>query len=93
MKIKLLTIALAAFTAIALTAITPRQASAQSNACKVAKSNADFFVSSTEKTIKLKKGISLRIVTFGGQGVVVVKAKIGTKWIKGEILMDDTTCR
>ncbi len=80
-------------TAFSLTAINLPEASAQNNACKVTKNNADFFVSATEKTMKLKKGTSLRIVMFGGQGVVVVKAKVGKKWVKGEIQIDDTTCR
>lgn len=93
MKRKLLTIALAAITAFSLTAIYLPETSAQNNACKVTKNNADFFVSATEKTMKLKKGTPLQIMIFGGQGVVVVKAKIGKKWIKGEIQIDDTTCR
>ncbi len=92
MKIKLLTIALAVMTAFSLTAINLPETSAQNNACKVTKANAEFFVSAAEKTMKLKKGTSLRIIMFGGQGVVVVKAKIGKKWIKGEIQIDDTTC-
>lgn len=62
--------------------------------CKVAKSNAKFFVSATEKTIRLKKGTALSwTIPDLHQGLIVVKAKIGTKWTKGEILMDDTTCR
>jgi len=62
--------------------------------CKVSKNNANFFVSSTEKNIKLKKGTSLLwTIPDLNQGLIVVKAKIGKKWIKGEILMDDTTCR
>ncbi|HMT07552.1 MAG TPA: hypothetical protein PKA82_06075 [Pyrinomonadaceae bacterium] len=62
-------------------------------ACKVKKSNAEFFVSSTEKTIKLRKGTSLSwTIPDIHQGLIAVKAKIGTKWIKGEILLDDTTC-
>lgn len=93
MKIKLLTIALAVMTAFSLTAINLPEASAQNNACKVTKNNADFFVSATEKTMKLKKGILLQIVIFGGQGVVVVKAKIGKKWIKGEIQGELTSCQ
>lgn len=61
--------------------------------CKVKKNNADFFVEATEKTIKLKKGtlISWTIPDIH-QGLIVVKAKVGKKWIKGEILLDDTTC-
>jgi hypothetical protein len=93
MKIKLLTIALATITAFSLTVINLPEASAQSNSCKVTKNNADFFVSATEKFMKLKKGTSLQIVMFGGQGVVVVKAKIGKKWIKGEIQGELTNCR
>ncbi|MBK7704908.1 MAG: hypothetical protein IPJ30_03820 [Acidobacteria bacterium] len=27
-----------------------------------------------------------------GQGIVVVKAKVGIEWIQGEIKLDDTTC-
>ncbi len=62
--------------------------------CKVAKSNASFFVSATEKTIKLKKGTRLSwTIPDLHQGLIVVQANIGKKWIKGEILLDDTTCR
>jgi len=49
--------------------------------------------SATEKFVKLKKGTALRIVMFGGQGVVVVRAKIGTKWYKGEIKAEETSCQ
>ena len=93
MKIKLLTIALTIITAFSLTAINLPETSAQSNSCKVTKNNAEFFVSATEKTMKLKKGTALQIVMFGGQGVVVVKAKIGKKWIKGEIQSELTSCQ
>jgi len=63
-------------------------------ACKVTKNNADFFVSATERTIKLKAGTRLSWTIFDlHQGLIVVKAKVGTKWVSGEILMDDTTCR
>ena len=27
-----------------------------------------------------------------GQGIIVVKAKVGNEWIKGETPLDDTTC-
>lgn len=93
MKIKLLTIALAAMTAFSLAAINLPEASAQNNACKVTKNNANFFVSATPKIMKLKKGTSLQIVMFGGQGVVVVKAKVGKKWINGEIQGELTNCQ
>ena len=49
--------------------------------------------SSSEKVVRLKKGTALRIVMFGGQGVVVVRAKIGTKWYKGEIKAEETSCQ
>jgi hypothetical protein len=62
-------------------------------ACTVKKNNADFFVSATEKTIKLRAGTRLSwTIPDMNQGLIVVKAKVGTKWIKGEILLDDTTC-
>ena len=32
-------------------------------------------------------------LVFGGQGIVVVKAKIGSKWIKGEIKAEETSCQ
>lgn len=61
--------------------------------CKVKNNNTDFFVTSTEKTIKLKKGTSLSwTIPDMHQGMIVVKAKVGKKWIQGEILLDDTTC-
>ncbi|MCD9187812.1 MAG: hypothetical protein LUM44_15430 [Pyrinomonadaceae bacterium] len=62
--------------------------------CKVRKNNADFFIEATEKTVKLKKGTVLRWSIFDlQQGLIVVETKIGGKWTRGEILMDDTTCR
>jgi ABC-type sugar transport system substrate-binding protein len=61
--------------------------------CKVKKNNAGFFVSATEKTVKLKKGTALKWAIFDlHQGLIVVEAKIGKKWTRGEILLDDTTC-
>lgn len=61
--------------------------------CEVKKDNAEFFVSATEKTIKLKKGTSLSDLGLPmGQGIITVKAKVGNDWIKGEIPLDDTTC-
>lgn len=61
--------------------------------CKVKKTGADFFNEATEKTVKLKKGTALSwTIPDLHQGLIVVKAKIGKKWIKGEILLDDTTC-
>lgn len=62
--------------------------------CRVRENNANFFVTATEKDMKLKKGTALSwTIPDLHQGLIVVKAKVGTKWIKGEILMDDTTCR
>lgn len=61
--------------------------------CKVKKNNANFFVSATEKDMKLKKGTVLSwTIPDINQGLIVVKAKVSKKWIKGEILLDDTTC-
>lgn len=61
--------------------------------CKVKKNNTDFFVTATEKTIKLKKGTVLSwTIPDLHQGLIVVKAKVGKQWVKGEILLDDTTC-
>lgn len=61
--------------------------------CKVNKNNTNFFVTATEKTIKLRKGTVLSwTIPDMHQGLIVVKAKVGKKWIKGEILLDDTTC-
>lgn len=76
-----------------MTAMNVSESSAQSTACKVTKNNAEFFYTSSEKVVKLRKGTALKIVVFGGQGVVVVKAKIGSKWIKGEIKIDETSCQ
>ncbi len=60
---------------------------------KVKKPNANFFVSATENTIQLAKGTRLSwTIPDLHQGLIVVKAKVGTKWIKGEILLEDTTC-
>lgn len=75
------------------TAQTKRAVKAKPVFCKVKKNNADFFIEATEKTFKLKKGILLSWTIYGmHQGLIVVKAKVGKKWIKGEILLDDTTC-
>lgn len=61
--------------------------------CKVKKDNAEFFVSATEKNIKLKKGTPIWWNVPGmGQGSIAVKAKVGSEWIQGEIKLDDTTC-
>lgn len=61
--------------------------------CKVQKNNANFFVRATEKTIKLKAGTLLSwTIKDMHQGLILVKAKIGKKWVQGEILLDDTTC-
>lgn len=61
--------------------------------CKVKKNNANFFVTATEKDMKLKKGTVLSwTIPNLHQGLIVVKAKVGKKWIQGEILLDDTTC-
>ncbi len=63
------------------------------NACKVKKPNTNFFVSATETTIRLRKGTALSWTNSElHQGLIVVKAKVGTKWVKGEILLEDTTC-
>lgn len=92
MRSKLVTIAFTAIAAIFLTVFSATEASAQNTSCKVTKSNAEFMYSSSEKIVKLKKGTALKIVTFGGQGVVVVRAKIGTKWYRGEIKAKETSC-
>ena len=61
--------------------------------CKVKKNNANFFVTATEKDMKLKKGTVLSwTIPNLHQGIIVVKAKVGKKWIQGEIKLDDTTC-
>ncbi len=63
------------------------------SACKVKKNNAEFFVTATEKTVKLIKGTALSwTIPDLHQGLIVVKAKIGKKWVNGEIHLDDTTC-
>lgn len=62
--------------------------------CKVTKSNAGFLITATEKSVKLKKGTVLKWSIFDlHQGYIVTETKIGKKWTRGEILMDDTTCR
>lgn len=72
----------------------PTAAQSKPVSCKVSKNNANFFVRATEKFIKLKKGTLLSWSIFDmQQGLIVVKAKVGKKWVLGEILMDDTTCR
>lgn len=61
--------------------------------CKVKNDNTDFFIEATEKTIKLKKGTPISVLDMQmHQGLIVVKAKVGNEWVRGEILLDDTTC-
>lgn len=61
--------------------------------CEVKTDNANLYVEATDKDIKLKKGTPLMMTDAPmGQGIIVVKAKVGNEWIKGEIPLDDTTC-
>lgn len=61
--------------------------------CKVTKNNAKFFIEATSKDIYLKKGTMLSVVSPDmQQGLIVVKAKQGKRWIRGEIRADETTC-
>jgi len=89
-----ITLAAVLLSSAMFTQTTNAAANANYASCKVKKSNARFFVTATEKYIRLKKGTSLSWTIHElHQGLIVVKAKVGTKWISGEILMDDTTCR
>ena len=94
-KTKLLTITLAVITAFSLTAAYAPQTSAKGlDACKVTENDAEFFVSATEKFIKLRKGTALSWTNAEmHQGVIVVRAKVGRKWIRGEIKIDATSCQ
>ena len=61
--------------------------------CKVKKDNADFFVEATEKTVKLKKGTLINVVSWEmHQGLYAVKANINGKWERGEINVDLIDC-
>ncbi len=60
--------------------------------CTVKADNTEFFIEETEKTVKLKKGTSIQYVTFGNQGLAVVKAQIDGKWVRGEIKDDLIDC-
>ncbi len=83
---------ISAFFSQTITAQTKRTVKAKPVFCKVKKNNADFFIEATEKTVKLKKGTVLKWTIFDlNQGLIVVETKIGKKWTRGEILMDDTT--
>lgn len=95
MKMKLFTIALTVFTAFSAAAAYAPETSAKGlDACKVAENNAEFFVSATEKFIKLRKGTALSWTNAEmHQGVIVVRAKVGRKWIRGEIKIDATSCQ
>ncbi|MBS1794005.1 MAG: hypothetical protein JSS81_09135 [Acidobacteria bacterium] len=90
------------FIALTLTAVLsvsaffsrPAEALAKPVLCKVTKNNAGFFIEATEKTVKLKRGTVLKWSIFDmQQGLIVVETKIGGKWTRGEILMEDTSCR
>lgn len=62
--------------------------------CKVTKrSGAKFFVEATSRDIILKKGTLLNVVSPQmQQGLIVVKAKQGKNWVRGEITAADTSC-
>jgi hypothetical protein len=68
-------------------------ASGEKGDCTLKEDNAEFFISATEKTVKLKKGTIVQYIMFGNQGLAVVKAKIGKKWMRGEIADDALDCR
>lgn len=53
--------------------------------CTLKEDNAEFFISATEKTVKLKKATPIKYVMFGNQGLAVVEAQIDGKWVKGEM--------
>jgi hypothetical protein len=95
MKRKLLTITLATIATFLLTAAYVPETSAENlEGCKVTENDTQFFVSSTEKFIKLKKGTLLSWTNAEmHQGVIVVRAKIGKKWVRGEISVDATNCQ
>jgi hypothetical protein len=60
-------------------------ASGEKGDCTLKEENAEFFISATEKTVKLKKATPIKYVMFGNQGIAVVEAKIDGKWVRGEI--------
>lgn len=95
MKAKLLIIAFATIAALSLTAANAPGSSANGlDTCKVTENDTQFFVSSTEKFIKLKKGTLLSWTNAEmHQGVIVVRAKVGKKWVRGEISVDSTSCQ
>lgn len=71
---------------------TDRTAETRSD-CKVTKDNADFFVEATEKSVKLKKGTLINVVSWDmHQGLYAVKANINGKWERGEINVDLIDC-
>ncbi len=71
---------------------TDDSADTEKGDCTVKADNTDFFISATEKTVKLKKGTSVQYVQFGNQGIAVVKAQIDGKWVNGEIQDDAINC-
>lgn len=61
--------------------------------CKVKQDNADLFVEATEKTVKLKKGTLINVVSWDmHQGLYAVRANINGKWERGEINVDLIDC-
>ena len=64
---------------------TTDSANKEKGDCTVKADNTEFFISATEKTVKLKKGTSVQYEMFGNQGIAIVKAQIDGKWVKGEI--------
>ena len=75
------------------TKTTTDSAKPEKSDCTVKEDNADFFIEATEKTIKLKKGTLVNVVSWDmHQGLYAVNAKIDGKWVKGEINYELIDC-
>jgi hypothetical protein len=93
MRGRLLVITLAAAVLLIDTSQVREVSAKPLETCRVTARSANFFVSATEKTIKLKRGTLLSwTINELHQGLIVVKAKIGKTWVRGEILLAKTSC-
>ena len=62
--------------------------------CKVTKAGgSSMFVTADSKDVTLRKGTRLTVVdSEPHQGLIVVKTKMGSKWVQGEIMYENTDC-
>jgi hypothetical protein len=68
-------------------------AASEKSDCTVIQDDAAYFVEATEKTIKLKKGTLINVLSWEmHQGLYAVKARINGEWVRGEIHYELISC-